>query len=72
MFDELELDTEMQEKILTYVDRLQKWLTGFFKYHLASGRFQVNVPPSTTVPERHLCGPTGLGTSATRMPMILR
>jgi germacradienol/geosmin synthase len=72
MFDELELDTEIQEKILTYVDRLQKWLTGFFKYHLASGRFQVNAPPGTTMPERHLCGPTGLGTSATRMPMILR
>lgn len=67
MFDELELDADTQEKILRYANRLQKWLTGFFKYHLASGRFKVNVSPSSTMPERLLCGPTGLGTSATRM-----
>jgi germacradienol/geosmin synthase len=69
MFDELALDANDQEKVLRYADRLQKFLIGFFKYHLVSERFEVGVPPSSTISERSLRGPTGLGSSAVRLPI---
>jgi germacradienol/geosmin synthase len=70
LFEEYGLNLLERESVLLYVKGLQDWQSGGHEWHMRSSRYMnetSNREPS--VVERLLGGPTGLGTSATRITL---
>jgi germacradienol/geosmin synthase len=70
MFDEHGLDLLERESVLLYVKGLQDWQSGGHEWHLRSSRYMNETSRrEPSVLERLLGGPSGLGTSATRLTL---
>jgi germacradienol/geosmin synthase len=64
LFDDFRLDTRAREKLRGYVEKLQQWMCGVLKWHVAVDRYKEFELRNTPNPRRLFGGPTGLGTSA--------
>jgi germacradienol/geosmin synthase len=73
LFDDLDLDMQTRGRLEAFVEGLQDWMAGILNWHRESGRYkdselryrqsQLAASPAASP----LVGPTGLGTSATRV-----
>lgn len=69
LFAEYGLDPKAEADVFAYVKGLQDWQSGGHEWHMRSSRYMNGDAPATT---GVLGGPTGLGTSATRIvPSLL-
>lgn len=69
LFERLRLDPLSRQHISTYVQGLQDWLAGDLEWTVTTGRYGTSGPGSGADPG-HIGGPTGLGTSAARIPSL--
>jgi germacradienol/geosmin synthase len=68
------LDTQAQERLRAYVERLQQWMAGVLIWHQTVDRYKEFELRRSRTPGRYLQrlkGPTGLGTSAARIASLL-
>jgi germacradienol/geosmin synthase len=61
------LDAQAQEKLRLYVEKLQRWMCGVLRWHVAVDRYKEFELRNTRKPRRVPGAPTGLGTSAARI-----
>jgi germacradienol/geosmin synthase len=64
------LDAKAQEKLSRYVEKLQQWMCGVLRWHLAVDRYKEFELRNSRKPGRLFGGPTGLGTSAARIAVL--
>ncbi len=68
LFDDFGLDAERRDKLSGYVARMQQWMAGVLRWHIAVERYKEPELRSSAPVEKRLAGTlTGLGTSSTRM-----
>jgi germacradienol/geosmin synthase len=68
LFDDFNLDQSTREKLLGYVAKLEQWMCGVLKWHIAVDRYkEFELRNSASPVVRLLNGPRGLGTSAARI-----
>ncbi|HYI00006.1 family 2 encapsulin nanocompartment cargo protein terpene cyclase [Hyalangium sp.] len=65
------LDTQAQEKLHKYVEKLQQWMAGVLRWHQTVDRYKEFELRNTRKPGRVFGTPTGLGTSAARIASLL-
>ncbi|MDH6132420.1 germacradienol/geosmin synthase [Kitasatospora sp. MAA4] len=85
IFDDFGLDAVQRAELAEYVEDLRNWITGIYVWHRGIGRYQeseleyqpashhrrqATTPPGVRLPL--VPGPTGLGTSAARLPTLTR
>lgn len=62
------LDADARETLDAYVVRLQDWMAGILDWHILTGRYDESaLRRRYRTPPQWLSGPTGLGTSASRV-----
>lgn len=74
LVEDFGLDARAREKLRRYVEKLQQWMCGVLKWHVAVDRykeFELRNSQKPALPGRLLGGPTGLGTSAARIASLL-
>jgi germacradienol/geosmin synthase len=71
LFDDLDLDPNTREKLLKYVRDMEDWMSGVLNWHRGCGRYSEYWLHKTPTLGRLLYGPSGLGTSATRIGSLL-
>jgi germacradienol/geosmin synthase len=64
------LDAKAQEKLRTYVEKLQHWMAGVLIWHQTVDRYKEFELRQSQHPTRLLGSPTGLGTSAARITAL--
>jgi germacradienol/geosmin synthase len=69
LFERGQLDPLSRQQISTYVSGLQDWLAGDLEWTVTTGRYGSSGPHSGGQ-LRPVGGPTGLGTSAARIPVL--
>ncbi|MEQ9369864.1 MAG: family 2 encapsulin nanocompartment cargo protein terpene cyclase [Coleofasciculus chthonoplastes F3-SA18-01] len=68
LFDDFDLDANVREKLLGYVEKLQQWMCGVLKWHRAVDRYkEFELRNSASPVVGLLSSPTGLGTSAAQI-----
>ncbi|MEH1935111.1 MAG: family 2 encapsulin nanocompartment cargo protein terpene cyclase [Nostoc sp.] len=67
LFDDFDLDASAREKLRGYVEKLQQWMCGVLKWHIAVDRYKEFELRNNPAAGRLFGGPTGLGTSAARI-----
>ncbi|MBN3898969.1 MAG: germacradienol/geosmin synthase [Nostoc sp. NOS(2021)] len=67
LFDDFDLDASAREKLHGYVEKLQQWMCGVLKWHIAVDRYKEFELRNNSAAGRLFGGPTGLGTSAARI-----
>jgi germacradienol/geosmin synthase len=67
LFTDFNLDKEVQEKLLGYVERLKQYMAGVLRWHIAVDRYKEFELRKTPKPGRLYGVPTGMGTSAVRL-----
>ncbi len=73
LFDDFNLDERTREQLLRYVEKLEQWMCGVMRWHIAVDRYkEFELRNSASPIVRLLSGPTGLGTSATRIGSLLK
>jgi germacradienol/geosmin synthase len=70
LFDDFNLDKNTREKLHRYVERLQQWMCGVLKWHIAVDRYKEFELRNSSPAKQLLRGPTGLGTSAARIRSV--
>lgn len=70
LFDDFNLSKDVREKVLGYVLKLQQWMAGVLRWHIAVDRYKEFELRSTPKPGRLPASPTGLGTSAARIAAL--
>lgn len=65
------LDTQAQEKLHKYVLKLQQWMAGVLRWHVAVDRYKEPELIEAAKPRLKPGGLTGLGTSASRIAALL-
>lgn len=60
------LDAKSQDKLHRYVEKLQQWMAGVLKWHLAVDRYKEFELRNSRYAGRTFSSPTGMGTSAAR------
>ncbi len=70
LFDDFNLDKNTREKLHRYVERLQQWMCGVLKWHIAVDRYKEFELCNSSPAQQLLRGPTGLGTSAARIRSV--
>jgi germacradienol/geosmin synthase len=71
LFDDFDLDATTREKLYGYVEKLQQWMCGVLKWHIAVDRYKEFELRNSSPAERLLRGPTGVGTSAARIRSLV-
>ncbi|ADO68918.1 family 2 encapsulin nanocompartment cargo protein terpene cyclase [Stigmatella aurantiaca] len=64
------LDAKAQEKLRTYVEKLQRWMCGVLRWHMTVDRYKEFELRNTRKPRRVVGGPSGRGTSAARLASL--
>jgi germacradienol/geosmin synthase len=72
LFEEYGLDPAERASVLAYVRGLQDWQSGGHEWHTRSSRYMNKGSAGSRAGRGILDGPTGLGTAATRLPLMLR
>jgi germacradienol/geosmin synthase len=67
LFDDFGLETSTREKLYRYVEKLQQWMCGVLRWHIAVDRYKEFELRHASPVGKLLNGPTGLGTSAARI-----
>jgi germacradienol/geosmin synthase len=67
LFDDFGLDEAVREKVMGYVEKLQQWMAGVLRWHIAVDRYKELELRKTPKPGRLYGVPRGLGTSALRL-----
>jgi germacradienol/geosmin synthase len=67
LFEDFSLDKAVQAKVLGYVEKLQQWMAGVLRWHIAVDRYKELELRNTPKPGRLYGVPKGLGTSALRL-----
>jgi germacradienol/geosmin synthase len=67
LFADFNLDKEVQEKLLGYVERLKNYMAGVLRWHIAVDRYKEFELRKSPKPGRLYGVPTGMGTSAVRL-----
>ncbi len=68
LFDDFELDESTRKKLLGYIEKLEQWMAGVLRWHIAVDRYkEFELRNSASPVVRLLNGPGGLGTSAARI-----
>lgn len=68
VFDDFDLDEARRDKLNRYVGRMQQWMAGVLRWHIAVERYKEPELRATASVEKRLAGAlTGLGTSGVRM-----
>lgn len=70
LFDDFNLDASTRKKLQGYVEKLQQWMCGVLKWHIAVDRYQEFELRNSSPAGRLLNSPTGLGTSAARIATL--
>lgn len=70
LFDDFNLDASTRKKLQGYVEKLQQWMCGVLKWHIAVDRYQEFELRNSSPAGRLLNAPTGLGTSAARIATL--
>ncbi|MBZ8180842.1 family 2 encapsulin nanocompartment cargo protein terpene cyclase [Oscillatoria salina] len=65
--DDFDLDKSSRKQLYGYVEKLEQWMCGILKWHLEVDRYKEFELRNSSPAKRLLHGPTGLGTSATRI-----
>ena len=72
LFDDFNLDPSTRKKLLGYVEKLENWMCGILRWHIAVDRYkEFELRSSASPVVRLLRGPTGLGTSAARISSLV-
>ncbi len=71
LFEDFDLNASAQEKLLRYVEKLQQWMCGVLKWHIAVDRYKEFELRNSSAPRRLNSRPTGIGTSAMRISSLL-
>ncbi|MFD7657909.1 germacradienol/geosmin synthase [Actinosynnema sp. NPDC059797] len=76
LFEEFDLDRGARDTLLEYAAELQDWMAAILEWHLKTYRYgpealEEHNRPRPPVALRSLLGPTGLGTSSTRLAVNL-
>ncbi|WP_193195238.1 family 2 encapsulin nanocompartment cargo protein terpene cyclase [Nostoc sp. MG11] len=71
LFDDFDLDASTREKLHGYVEKLQQWMCGVLKWHITVDRYKEFELRNSSAAGRLSSGPTGLGTSATRIRSLV-
>ena len=72
LLDDSNLDETTREKLLVYVKKLENWMCGVLKWHIAVDRYkEFELRNSASPIVRLLNGPTGFGTSAARLTSLV-
>ena len=69
LFEEHGLDPVERMNVLTYIRGLQDWQSGGHEWHMRSSRYMNRSSGSSSTTGLAFLGPTGLGTSAARLPL---
>lgn len=69
--DDYKLSPRAREKLYQYVERLQHWMCGVLRWHIAVARYKESELRGSVNPLRLFKRAGGLGTSATRIPALL-
>jgi germacradienol/geosmin synthase len=72
LFEEFDLEEKAREVLNGYVVELQNWMAGILRWHRETRRYDESELRRQAKPNRPLAGPAGLGTSACRVPELLR
>ncbi|MDD5037013.1 MAG: family 2 encapsulin nanocompartment cargo protein terpene cyclase [Methylococcaceae bacterium] len=67
LFDNFDLDAKTRTQLLGYVERLQHWMCGVLRWHIAVDRYKEFELRKSARTRESVSGPTGLGVSATRV-----
>lgn len=68
LYDDFDLDTEARETLAGYVLELQHWMAGILIWHRDCRRYREEDLRRGTGTPWYISGPTGIGTSAARVP----
>ncbi|RCJ28566.1 Geosmin synthase [Nostoc minutum NIES-26] len=71
LFDDFNLDESARKKLHGYVEKLQQWMCGVLKWHIAVDRYKEFELRNSLPAKRLLRGPTGLGTSAAHIRSLV-
>ncbi|MFN6568000.1 family 2 encapsulin nanocompartment cargo protein terpene cyclase [Dendronalium sp. ChiSLP03b] len=71
LFDDFNLDESARKKLHGYVEKLQQWMCGVLKWHIAVDRYKEFELRNSSPAKRLLRGPTGLGTSAAHIRSLV-
>ncbi len=69
LFEEHGLDPAERAQVLTYIRGLQDWQSGGHEWHMRSSRYMNGAASARATQWSLPLGPTGLGTSAARLPI---
>ncbi|XXF79997.1 family 2 encapsulin nanocompartment cargo protein terpene cyclase [Myxococcaceae bacterium GXIMD 01537] len=64
------LDSGAREQLRRYVEKLQQWMAGVLRWHIAVDRYKEFELIASSKPRLPPGGPTGLGTSASRIATL--
>lgn len=71
LVEDYRLDTQAREKLRKYVEKLQQWMAGVLRWHIAVDRYKEFELLNSRKPDRLLGTHSGLGTSAARIASLL-
>ena len=71
LFEEYGVDPKARMDVIAYVKGLQDWQSGGHEWHMQSSRYMNDRSNNSPTERGVLDGPTGLGTSAARIPLSL-
>ncbi len=71
LFDDFDLNASARDQLHRYVEKLQQWMCGVLKWHVAVDRYKEFELRNNSAAVRLLGGPTGLGTSASRIRSLV-
>ncbi|HYZ07196.1 MAG TPA: family 2 encapsulin nanocompartment cargo protein terpene cyclase [Pseudonocardiaceae bacterium] len=71
LFEEHGVDPKSRLDVIAYVKGLQDWQAGGHEWHMQSSRYMNDRANDSPIERSVLGGPTGLGTSAARIPLSL-
>ncbi len=71
LFEEHGADPKARVDVIAYVKGLQDWQSGGHEWHMQSSRYMNDRSNNSPTERGVLDGPTGLGTSAARIPLSL-
>jgi germacradienol/geosmin synthase len=69
--DEFHLDASACKALRAYVEKLQRYMCGVLRWHMAVDRYKEFELRDSSLEKRLLSGPTGLGTSAARLSSLV-
>lgn len=71
LFEDLKLDEGIQTQVHKYIEGFEYWMDGVLRWHLAVDRYKEVELRRNEMPLPRFGGPTGIGTSSTRIQSLL-